>query len=130
MGDDSASAIDPEALLSTFRNLVRFREDIIQTFDQSDREFFEWSLEDMFYADGSLHIENHQVLFDFLQIETNRPFFSTFAKTPRPSSRQYLANFVDLKEYFSKAEDGIISRYFSDNYDPHVNKGVMIESGV
>jgi hypothetical protein len=117
-GNQTSIRIAPQKVLATFRNLCRYRQYAIHTFGTGTREFFEWSYEDMFQKDGSLSIENHQRLFDFLGMKPTIPFASTFTKTPRPAARQYLENYEEIQSYVQSRENGIFSKYFLPDYDP------------
>jgi hypothetical protein len=113
---------DPLDIRGTFVNLCRYRQFAIDVFDDGDRDFLEWSYEDMFGADGSLDIRNHELLFKFLEIEPTQPFVARFAKTPRPSVREYLANYDAVERFMRATDDGVFAKYFDTDYDPRADR--------
>jgi hypothetical protein len=117
-GNTGAATVDPKDLVATFRNLCRYRQFAVDLFDDGTRAFFEWSYEDIFRADGSLDVDGHRRLFDFLEIEPSRPFAAPFARTPRPDARSYFTNFDALREAVGAEHDGVFAKYFDEDYDP------------
>jgi hypothetical protein len=116
-GSTTPITVDFNDFFATFVNLCRYREDAIRTFDLPGRDFLEWSLEDMFDADGKLNVANHTKLFDFLEVEPSEPFTHRFAKTPRPSASHFLKNYEEIKQAAKEVHGGLFSRYFQDDYD-------------
>ena len=120
-GDTGPIHVSPSNVIGTFRNLCRYREYAISTFDDG-RDFFEWSYEDMFRADGSLDSEQHRRLFEFLEITPSDSFAPPFARTPRPSARDYLENYDEVARDVSKADGGVFRKYFDPSYDPRADR--------
>jgi len=116
-GQRSAISADAQRVRAMFRNLCRYRQFAIETFDDG-REFFEWSYEDMFRADGSIDTANHQKLFDFLEIEPSRPFEAPFSRTPRPAARDYFTNYDEIESFMIHTDGGVFRKYFTPEYDP------------
>ena len=120
-GKTEAIRIEPEEMAVTFRNLCRYREDVIRTFATDGRQFMEWCLEDMFDIDGQLNIESHMALLEFLDIPPETSFTSTFCQTPRPKASDYLTNFQELNSYFTGYHNGLYEKYFGDDWDPRTD---------
>jgi len=110
--------VDLKDIRGTFRNLCRYRQYAIENFDDGDRDFFEWSYEDMFEKSGSINIKKHQQFFDFLEMPPSKPFSSTFSKTPRPSPKEYFINYQEVKDFMTTTDGGIFKKYFSNEYNP------------
>lgn len=117
-GNTKAIHVEPRHILATFRNLCRYRKYAIDTFNDGERDFFEWSYEDMFHENESINIENHQKLFDFLEMKPTKPFSSPFSKTPRPNPREYFENYEEVEQFMENTDDGIFRKYFTSDYDP------------
>lgn len=117
-GKTDAIVVDPGGIRATFRNLCRYRQYAIETFNDGERDFLEWSYEDMFHENGLINIENHRKLFDFLDTKPSRSFAATFSQTPRPPAKEYFLNFQEIAEFIRVSDDGIFQKYFSDDYDP------------
>jgi hypothetical protein len=117
-GRTAPIVVSLENILATFRNLCRYRQFFIETFDDGQRDFLEWSYEDMFTADGTLDIENHLKLFEFLEMEPTRPLVPTFVRTPRPPASRYFENYSEVDQFMTKADGGIFAKYFDAQYDP------------
>jgi len=118
-GSTEPITVSPEDFFATCANLCRYREDAMTTFNQPERRFLEWSLEDMFDAAGGLNIPNHERLFAFLDARPSADFYANFTKTPRPTARKYLNNYDELKEAAPDWHGGVFSKYFADDYDPY-----------
>jgi len=121
-GDQSSVSMDPKALFATFRNLCRYRQDAVDTFDTGERDFFEWSFEDMFDREGGINIENHIRLFDFLEMKPSGPIRGTFTPTPRPRAAEYFHNLSAIREAARTYHGGIFAKYFENDYDPYVDR--------
>ncbi len=117
-GKTEAIVVNPVDLLATFRNLCRYRQYAIETFDDGMRDFLEWSYEDMFHENGSVNVENHQKLFDFLEVKPSHPFAAHFSQTPRPPAKEYFRNFEEIAQFMRDSDGGIFQKYFSADYDP------------
>jgi len=117
-GHRGAIAADPRGVLAAFRNLCRYRQYAIETFDNGERAFMEWSYEDIFHDDGSLNVESHDRLFAFLEMPPLRPLTPSFARTPRPGPREYFTNYEELADVIKQAEGGVFAKYFEPAYNP------------
>ena len=117
-GNTDCIYVDVKDIRGTFRNLCRYRQYTIETFDDGERDFFEWSYEDMFHEDGSINIESHKKLFDFLEIPPSKAFSNTFSQTPRPSQEEYFTNYQEVKNFMTTTDAGIFKKYFSNDYNP------------
>jgi hypothetical protein len=117
-GHRDAITVDFHSVEGTFRNLCRYRQYAVETFDDGERDFLEWSYEDMFHENGLIDIENHQKLFDFLELKPSRPFTASFSQTPRPRAKEYFSNYQEIAQEMRAFDGGVFSKYFSDDYDP------------
>ena len=116
-GYTKAIHVDLRNILATFRNVCRYRQYAIETFDDGERDFFEWSYEDMFQRDGSIDIESHHRLFDFLEMKPTKPLIAPFSRTPRPRPAEYFENYPEVEQFMINADDGV-RKYFATDYDP------------
>jgi hypothetical protein len=121
-GRTAPIVVELHDILATFRNLCRYRQYAIETFDDGERDFLEWSYEDMFTADGSLDVANHLRLFEFLETKPSRPLVPTFVPTPRPPPSRYFANYSEVEQFMRKADGGIFAKYFHPHYDPRLDR--------
>lgn len=117
-GKTEPISVNPVEIGATFRNLCRYRQYAIETFDDGKRNFLEWSYEDMFHENGTINRENHQKLFDFLEIKLSSDFEASFSQTPRPSAKEYFLNFEEIAQFMRHSDGGVFQKYFSDDYDP------------